>query len=369
MKRILLLGCGGAPAYNFLEALKISEYDSDSSRFKQYIRYFIVGADINPYHLALTEPDKKILVLPVDKRHSTKKMNRIIEEYKIEFIHAQPDIEVKWISDHRDELDAKVCLPPKEVVDICQDKLRSWEIWDTSDITVPDTVEVEDHDTDDIKYLQDEFGLPFWLRATQGAGGRGSTLCEDIYTAINWIYYWRSRKVNWQFIAQEYLPGRNFAWQSLWQDGELITSQGRERLEYIYPFLAPSRITGTPVVARTIHNEHVNQIATKAVLAIDPHAHGIYSVDLKEDKNGIPNPTEINVGRFFTTNLFTTLAAHKLHIPNANIQELYLKVAYNELIPNNVKQYNPIPPDIFYIRHIDCGYHLCREVDGRYKEI
>ena len=139
--------------------------------------------------------------------------------------------------------------------------------------------------------------------------------------------------------------------------GELIVAQARERLEYIYPDLAPSGRTGTPVVAVTISNTAVNVMAEEAVLAIDGEPHGLFCVDLREDSERTPRPTEINVGRFFTTSYFYTAAG-------LNIPDMAARLAIGEAVEQDDKQ-DPLVPGLYWVRHIDCGEHLCRMVDGK----
>ncbi|MEM5866988.1 MAG: hypothetical protein QXG39_03605, partial [Candidatus Aenigmatarchaeota archaeon] len=136
---------------------------------------------------------------------------------------------------------------------------------------------------------------------------------------------------------------------SLWKDGELVTSMARERIEYIYPHLAPSGVTGTPAVQKTIHfspSENVNRIATEAVLAIDQNFNGIACVDLKENKEGIPCVTEINAARMFTTSFFFSYASKILRKDYyANIPYLYVKLAFKESVPE-IPKYNILPENI-----------------------
>jgi carbamoyl-phosphate synthase large subunit len=134
----------------------------------------------------------------------------------------------------------------------------------------------------------------------------------------------------------------------------------RERLEYIYPHLAPSGITGTPAVQRTVHDEKINKIGTKAVLSIDPKFNGIACVDLKEDGEGLPCVTEINAGRMFTTSFFFSFASKTLRKDySANIPYLYVKLAYDERLPK-IPHYNVLPKDTYWIRHIDAPAKLVR---------
>ena len=66
----------------------------------------------------------------------------------------------------------------------------------------------------------------------------------------------------------------------------------------------------------------VDEIALRAITAVDGSPHGIFSVDLTYDDEGVPNPTEINIGRFFTTHLFFTLRRpeHALHAREAGVR-------------------------------------------------
>jgi carbamoyl-phosphate synthase large subunit len=135
----------------------------------------------------------------------------------------------------------------------------------------------------------------------------------------------------------------------------------RERLQYIYPHLAPSGVTGTPAVQKTIHDERVNKIATEAVLSIDPNFNGIACVDLKENKYGVPCVTEINVARMFTTSFFFSYASKILRKDYyANIPYLYIKTAYKEDIPK-IPKYNILPENVYWIRHIDAPAKLVKD--------
>jgi carbamoyl-phosphate synthase large subunit len=344
MKRILVTGAGGPAGVNFIKSLRIAPE-----------KFFIVGTDVNKYYLELPDVDVRQIAIPCTHPKYIEFLNDVIERYNIEMVHPQPDIEVRVISENREKIKAITFLPKKETIRICQDKLESAKIWAKEGIPVAKAIEIKDEDS--IEEAAEELSLPFWIRATSGAGGRGSTPCYNIEMGKAWIRYWRSRGENWKFIAQEYLPGRNLAFHSIWKNGELIVSQVRERLEYIYPHLAPSGITGTPSVAVTVNRPDVDKIATECILAIDKNPTGIFCVDLKENKNGIPCPTEINAGRFFTTSLFFSVAG-------LNMPYIYVKLAYNEEIPP-LKKYNALGEGYYWIRHMDSGPILLKEGEWR----
>ena len=348
MKRILCTGAGGPAGINFIQSLRVAPE-----------QMMIVGTEANEYYLHLAPTKKRYLVPKASDSNYMDSLNEIIRLEKIDFLHAQPDVEVEVVSENRERLDAKVFLPSKVAVRACQDKLESAKIWKRKGVPVARTIELRNEQAVDRAF--EELGSPLWIRARHGAGGRGSTPADNRETAVSWIRYWRSRKVNWEFIAQEHLPGRNIAFHSLWQNGELITSMARERVEYIYPYLAPSGIMGTPAVQRTVHDEAVNKIGTEAVLAIDSVFSGIASVDLKENSEGVPCVTEINPGRMFTTSYFFSFASKILRGDYcANIPYLYTRLAFKEKVPDMPK-YNVLPADVYWIRHMDAPARLVKD--------
>lgn len=350
MKKILVTGAGGPAGVNVVRSLRDSGEDMK-----------IYGTDISAYHAEFARPvvDDVFIVPRCSAPNYIDELNKVIDELGIEYIHPQPDVEVSVISENREKLHAKNFLPSKETIRICQNKNLSAKIWNENGFrTVKSIILRDDHLEDDLKTAFKELGNNLWIRATKGAGGTGSTPCDSVELGVHWIKYWRARGYKWEFIAQENLTGRNVAFQSVWKDGKLIVSQARERLEYIYPYLAPSGVTGTPVVAATYNDEKVNEMATKAVLSIDKNASGLFCVDIKYDKNGDPMPTEINAGRYFTTSYFFSCAGKKYNIWYANMPYVEVKLGFGETLPKIEKSYNILPEGLHWIRHIDCGYHL-----------
>ena len=348
MKRILVTGAGGPAGINFVTSLKIAPEKT-----------FIVGTEANKFFVQLAPVDKRYIVPDASKPTYIDKLNDILRKEKVEFVHAQPDIEVSTISENRERLEAKVFLPAKKTVRLCQDKLESAKIWDKKNVPVAKSFALQNEK--DVDKAFKELGNPIWIRARHGAGGRGSTLAHNKETALSWIKYWKSREMNWQFFAQEYLPGRNIGFHTLWKNGELITSMARERIEYIYPDLAPSGVTGTPAVQRTIHDKTVNEVGTKAVVAIDSNFNGIACIDMKGNKEGIPCATEINAGRMFTTSFFFSYSSKILRKDDlANIPYLYIKLAFGEKIPN-IPKYNVLPENVYWIRHMDAPAKLVKD--------
>jgi carbamoyl-phosphate synthase large subunit len=97
----------------------------------------------------------------------------------------------------------------------------------------------------------------------------------------------------------------------------------------------------------------VNELATRAVQAVDPGATGVFCVDLKEDADGRPLVTEINAGRFFTTSNFFAAAG-------ANMPYTYVRLALGEEV-EPLPRHDAVEPGLYWVRMIDMGYKLVRE--------
>ncbi len=346
MPRILITGAGGSAAYNFRDALAHSGRD-----------YEIVGVDAKPYHLELLDAESRYLTARVDDPAYLDTLNKIIEAESIDFVHPQPDVEVAFLSEHRDRVGARMFLPAVEDIRLCHDKMTFNAHLAARGVSVPAAFHIGSQD--DLRAALDHLltvSPRVWLRAIRGAGSRASLPINSYYQGDAWIDYWRSfRGLDYgDFMASEFLPGSEFAWQSLWFDGELITSQARERIEYIFGSLTPSGQSSSPSVARTVNRPDVNKAGESAVRAVAERPHGVYCVDLKCNAAGDPLVTEINVGRFFTTSNFFAHAG-------LNMPDMYVQLGLGRALDVTPPVYDPLPDNLYWVRMIDMGYRLVEE--------
>lgn len=331
MKRVLITAAGGAPAINFTRSLRVAPEE-----------FFLVGCDCDEFSLMRAETDERFIVPKATDPDYIPFIRYIIKKMKIDFIHAQPDIEVGVISQYRDALgDVRFFLPSKRTVEILRDKFSSYEIWKSKGLKVPENVLISSED--DLKRAYEKFGNDIWIRETSGAAGKGSLASPDFNTAKEWI---ASRNGWGRFVAAERLTGQTTTWMSLYKNGELVVAQGRKRWNWLFANRTQSGVTGITGVGETISDPQVDKIAQEAVHAVDECPNGIFSVDLTYDKAGVPNPTEINIGKFFTTHYFFTKAG-------LNMPYIYLKLAFDEPIPHMEKRINPLPEGLFWIRGMD----------------
>ncbi len=334
MKRILITGAGGTPSTNFIRSLKLIKE-----------KLFFIGIDCNEYYLQRAETDLKFLVPPTSSRFYIPMLEDVIKETKPDLIYAQPDQEIYKISLYRkrlDKLKVKIFLPRHEVIKICQNKWLSYKKWREAGIKVPCTFFI--NNISDLKKAFKILGGVIWLRNVMSpGGGKGSFFTDKYEMGKAWMDYSKG----WgNFIASECLTKNTITWLSIWKKGELIVAQGRKRLYWEFGNRAPSGVTGLTGTGVTIASSFLDNIAEKAIVAIDSQPNGIYGVDCTLDKNRMPTPTEINIGRFFTTHLFFTKAG-------LNLPYIFVKLAFDEPIPKIKKKVNPLPEGLAWVRGMD----------------
>jgi biotin carboxylase len=330
VKRVLVTGAGGSPATLCVRSRRAAPGP-----------VHLTGTDADPYCLLRAETDTRHLVPPAGDPAYLDVLNTIVEREDVGLVHAQNDAEVAFLSEHRDQVAARLFLPARETVRACQDKFRSYESWKAAGLPVPETVMLRSEE--DLQAAFERFGGALWLRATSGAGGRGALPVQDYDTARSWLEFQKG----WgSFTAAELLEPDSITWMSVWRDGELVVAQGRRRLYWELSRISPSGVTGVTGAGVTIADPALDELAEAAVLAIDPHPDGLFGVDLTYDRAGVPNPTEINVGRFFTTHQFFTALG-------VNLPYAYLKLAFGEPPPAFPRRRNPAPEGMVWIRGVD----------------
>ncbi len=333
MKKILVAGAGGAPALNFIRSLKKSKE-----------KFSFVGITCNKYDLCKVKGlvKERFLVPPAkDENCYIPILKQIIKKTKPHFLHAQNDEEIFAISKYRSELAVKTFLPRHEVIEICQNKFKSTLAWEKAGLAVPKTFLI--NNKDDLRQAFNNIKGKVWVRAISGAFGKGSLPTDDFDFARHWINHYQG----WgNFSVAEYLSPDSITWLSIWKNGRLIVAQGRKRLYWEFANRSVSGVTGITGTGVTVSDKKTDHLAIKAIKAIDNYPNGIYGVDFTYDKAGIPNPTEINIGRFFTTHQFFTDAG-------LNMPYIYIKLAFDEKVPKLKKTINPLKEGLAWVRGMD----------------
>ena len=334
-KNILVTGCGGAPTTNFIRSLR----DADSKNE----RYFIVGIDYDKYTLHRSECDRSYLCPSAKDEAYIGYLVEIIRRENIGFLHTQPEVEVYVVGRQRGVIARTGCrllMPRQETIELLRDKFLSYEVWARAGIAVPRNIKI--NTVDDLKRAFAEFGKNIWVRETIGAAGKGSLSSPTYELAKSWI----DMRSGWgNTVAAEHLTNRTTTWQSLWENGKLVVGQGRERLYWEAANRAQSGVTGITGTGKIVKDASLAELAMQCIRAADTAPHGIFSVDFTYDRHDVPNPTEINIGKFFTTHHFITRAG-------CNMPEIMVQLAFGEYRgPYDV--INPCKEDLYWVRGVD----------------
>lgn len=333
MARILVLGAGGAASNGFLRSLRASARGD-----------YLIGTNASPTDLLLSDVDERHLVPPAGSPEFANALFWLIATAEPDFVHAQSDEEVRRISELRHVIrggGARYFLPSHQTVVACQDKWASYLRWRDAGVPVPETQLIER--PADVDRAFSEIGEPLWLRETHGAAGSGAIRTGKRDLAVQWI---ESREGWGRFTAARALTSESVTWQSIWQDGELVVAQTRRRHRWAYSRHTPTGVTGITGVGETWSDDGVTEIAERAVRAVDDRPHGIFGVDMVFDEARTPHPTEINIGRFFTTHEFFTRAG-------LNLPEILVALALDGRRPDLPRIVNPLPDRLLWVRGMD----------------
>lgn len=336
MKKIIIGGIGGTPSENVVKSLREAE-----------IKEELIGIGSEPYDMLLSSVEKKYQVPYAGHNDYNKRLFEILNKEKPDFIHFQNDIEIYYASLIREKIKGigtKVFMPRHEVIENCVDKSKSYNIWSAEGVKVPKTILVKNEH--DLKRAFDTLGSnqgKIWLRYIVGGGGKGALPTDDYEFAKHWI----DRYNGWgQFTAAELLSDTSVTWLSIWYQGELVVAQTRKRNSWNFGNRTLSGVTGITHVGETYSNETVDKTALDAILSIDKKPNGIYGVDMTYDMYNIPNVTEINISRFFTTVYFFTKAG-------LNMPEIYKNIALYDMVEDLDNKINPLPNGLLWIRGMD----------------
>lgn len=282
----------------------------------------VVGCHHDVFLLKKSTADRNFLISKPGERGYAANLARIIEKSQIDLVIPNTDEDVKRVSGLRDQLPCRVFLPSEDVIDLCQDKYRLTTHLRAHGLPVPPTYAVES-----LPQVPDAFGKLaghslVWCRIRKGTGSLGATPVRTAEQAIGWIRYWQEMRgvPPSDFTLSQYLPGRDYACQSLWKDGVLVLLKTTERLSYFGGGSAPSGVSSVGGIHKTIRHPRVAEISAAAVRAIDSRASGAFSVDLKETVEGQPCITEINVGRMLSgTPIFDLVGKHNMTLTYARL--------------------------------------------------
>jgi len=314
--RLLITGAGSGPSSNLIRSLKAGDPS-----------LFIAGCHSDRFILKKSSADRNFLVHPVTHHAFLGDVARVVARARVDLLIPTTDAEVRALSRARRRLPCRVFLPPRPVVELCQDKYRLSRFLRGRGVAAPLTYAVSS--LAGVPGIFRRLGRPpLWCRVRAGSGSTAAIPVRAPRQAQAWIAYWSTMRgvpVR-SFTLSEYLPGRDFGCQSLWDRGRPVLTKAFQRLSYIAAGGHPSGVSSVAALARTAADPRVLEVTTRAVGALGRDISGLFSVDLKEDGEGNVCVTEINAGRFLAgTNLLDLAGKH-------NMSVTYVQLALGERV-------------------------------------
>ena len=283
--RVLTTSCGGGIGPDVAFSLKRSG-----------LNLYVIGMDASIHGREFgSQICSEVIEAPLANDPNFKEqIDCICREYEIDIIIFNHSKEIRAIAERKLTFNAKYLLPSHADMLICTSKWKVVKrLLDKGfEDTIPRTSLVSHERT--IAETFEEFKSPLWLRIPEGSGARGALLVNRPKHAIDWIEYWKEMKnYDGDWLLQEYLPGRNFSWSSIWYEGQFITSSTIERLEYFMASAAVTGISGAIGICKIVHDDRLRELGVKVVLGLFDCPHGVYTMDAKEDMRGNVKLTEI----------------------------------------------------------------------------
>lgn len=316
-RRLLVLGAGAGASNNLVRSLKAGEPS-----------LHIVGCHTDRFVLKKSLADRNYLIPPLTDPRFLAALRRLIRIEKINLLIPNSDPDVMAVAKLRSKISCRLFLPRTSVIELCQDKCELTAFLRSRGVPAPLTYPVTDRDEIDEIFRRLGPRSLLWCRIRTGNGSMGAIPVKRPEQARSWIDYWEEMRgvPAASFTLSEYLPGRDFAVQGLWKDGALILLKTCERLSYFGGGSHPSGTSSTPALGKIVFEPQVVEVCRNAIHALDKEASGVFSVDLKEDANGVPCVTEINAGRFcMITNAFDLTGKH-------NMALTYVRLALGERV-------------------------------------
>jgi carbamoyl-phosphate synthase large subunit len=335
-QRLLVMAAGTGACNNLVRSLKAGAAG-----------VYIVGCNDDRFTLKQSSADRLYLTPPVTAAEFESALLRLLDREKIDLVIPSGDGDVLALSTLRHKLGSRCFLPEAQVIGLCQDKFDLTQFLATRGVPVPATCAVTH--LNKVGAIFKQLGRPrlLWCRVRVGSRSLGAAPVNTVRQARAWIRYWEEMRgiPPDRFTLSEYLPGRDFMCMSLWRDGQMVLVTTFEKLSYFGGESHPSGTSSLSSLAKTIRDDRLVDISNRAIRAISPEASGAFSIDLKENAEGVPCITEINAGRFFIgMTAFDQVSKH-------NTSAVYVRLAFRE--PLHLRDAYVTVPDHYVVRDLD----------------
>jgi len=334
--RVLVMRAGTGSSNNLVRSLHAVSDDVT-----------VIGCHSDRFHLRRSEADRNYLIPLRDHPDLAHALHFVIAKERVNVVIPTTDDDVRTVSDVRASLPCRAFLPAPATIALCQDKYALSSKLEAVGVPVPRTLAISHLDEVEELFARLAPATRVWCRVRKGTGSLGATAVSSVEQARGWIGYWTEMRgiAVTDFTLSDYLPGRDFACQSVWKDGRVVLLKTTERVAYFGGAGGPSGVSSIGGIHKTVREPEVADICVAAVRAIDPAASGAFSIDLKVDRCGRPCVTEINVGRFLTGSpIFDLTGKH-------NMTATYVRLALDQ--PVQIDEPYDVTESYYMIRDLD----------------
>lgn len=345
----MVLGAGGPAADNYIKSLRLADPG-----------IYVLGVDTHPLMLELSCATETAVLetRPVRGEAGFDHVRELMilkDEHGITMIHAQPDEEALFVALWSDQLPVSTADGGRGgMIESCQDKLRCAELLgDLAPRSLPYY-----SGEDGWRALADWWpphgsGLR-WMRARTGAGSLAAKSVDSAGAAHDWASVWRGRVSRADFMLSEYLPGEDRSYTGVWWRGEPVASACRVRVEYA-DTRTPSGQCSSPRIAKLDSRPETFDTAEAAIRRVSEATgtvpHGVFYVDMREAADGRLLVTEINAGRFNTTQNFYAECG-------MNLPFVHARLHHGDVYPSDASARLEPLTDVYWVRQPDMGHKL-----------
>lgn len=310
--------------------------------------YNIFGADISPYAYGLYQ-EGFVKTHVVDSEDYIPNILSICKEEKIDAIVPGGEQPLQLLCDQKELFDGEgipLAVNSKEVVELCIDKIKTFDYLKRQGIPIPITKLIDD--LDELKGLD----YPCIIKPSTGSGGSTFVyLAENEKEALLYVSYLRKRGI--KAVTQEYIPHREGEYTvgvlSL-PDGKIVGSIALKRffhckLSYLIKYNARIISSG---YSQGLINDFKNIRMQAENIASKINSRGPLNVQGRL-KDGIFYPFELNPRFSASTYLRTMAGFNEVDI----FLQYLLRRKYTS--PKNIK-YG------YYLRSLEERYVSCEEI-------
>ncbi len=226
------------------------------------LKLVVHTADAVPWVAARCVADKAHVIPPIESAEYIPHLMEIAQREKIDLVIPTLDPELIKLARAREQFDQVGCgvlISPPEVIEICEDKINTYEFLTHHGISTPRTWLAEDS----LAWTCHQF--PYFLKPRTGSASKENFMLrnrEDLQTLVPYLN---------NAIIQEFVPGVEYtldAYTGL--DGQLRCIVPRRRLE----------IRGGEVTrSLTVKDQNIMQIGAQVIEALG-HCRGMITIQL-----------------------------------------------------------------------------------------